>query len=98
MLPANVFETSVGHFWGIVDTRDYMRARFGHLDALLEVKTAEAVQTALDHLMDMHRLCRGDNMGLRNYTPFVLLRLGKDQESYDFMKWYATTGDDAHYD
>lgn len=25
MMPANPFETSVGHFWGILGTRDYMR-------------------------------------------------------------------------
>jgi hypothetical protein len=24
----NAFETAVGHFWGIHETRDYMRARF----------------------------------------------------------------------
>jgi hypothetical protein len=28
MTPANAFETHVGRFWGLVGTRDYMRARF----------------------------------------------------------------------
>lgn len=27
-----------------------------------------------------------------------MLRLGKDQEAYDYMKWYATAGNDMHYD
>lgn len=27
-----------------------------------------------------------------------MLRLSKDQEAYDYMKWYATAGNDGHYD
>jgi len=69
------FENSVGHFWGIVDTRDYMRARYGHVEALLKIKNRIAVRTALDHLLDMLRLNRSDNMGLRDIVPALYLRL-----------------------
>lgn len=37
-------------------------------------------------------------MGVRNLMPSLMLRLGKDQEAYDYMKWYATAGKDSHYD
>lgn len=37
-------------------------------------------------------------MGVRDLTPHLLLRLGRDQEAYDFMKWYATTGNESDYD
>lgn len=33
MTPANAFETHVGHFWGLMHTRNYMRARFFLADA-----------------------------------------------------------------
>jgi hypothetical protein len=98
MTPANVFEEGEGHFWGILETRTYMRSRFALVEALLKVKTPDAVDAALQHLMDMLRLCRGDNMGVRDLVPALFLRLGKDQEGYDFVKWYATTGQDSHYD
>ena len=37
-------------------------------------------------------------MGVRDITPHCLLRLGRDQASYDFVKWYATTGQESDYD
>jgi len=30
--PENAFEKHVGHFWGIIETRDYMRARLEQLE------------------------------------------------------------------
>ena len=98
MTPANVFEEGEGRFWGILATRPYMQSRFALVEALLKVKTPDAVDTAFQHLMDMLRLCRGDNMGVRDLVPALFLRLGKDQECYDFVKWQGTTGQDPHYD
>ena len=57
-LPEDVFVNGIGRCWGILDTRDYMRARYAHLDAILLVKTFEAVQAALEECRDMHSLCK----------------------------------------
>jgi len=97
-MTADVFTSSVGHFWGIHDTRDYMRARYRLIEATLEIKTFDAVKSALDHTMDILRLNRSDNMGVRNMVPAMLLRLGRDQECYDFVKWYETMGQARDYD
>ncbi|KAH9218743.1 hypothetical protein DL95DRAFT_293090 [Leptodontidium sp. 2 PMI_412] len=94
---ANPFENSVGHFWGILETRDYMRARYGVVESLLKIKTTEAVKATLDHILDMLRLCRGDNMGVRSLAPALYLRLGQDQGAYDFVKWWQTTGQESNY-
>ncbi|KAL8344121.1 hypothetical protein RB601_004578 [Gaeumannomyces tritici] len=96
--PADVFNTGVGMFWGILDTRDYMRARFAAADALLKINNVDAVQASLDHLTDMLRLCRSDNLGVRDTVPFLMLRLGQEQECYDFIKWWAATAQQGHYD
>lgn len=96
--PENVFETSVGHFWGIFETRDYMRARFAVVEALQEIKTRDSVEMQLTHLRDLMRLCRSDNMGVRDMVPALMLRLGQDQNCYDFIKWYMTTGTRDDYD
>lgn len=96
--PANPFEDSVGHFWGIWETRPYMRLRYSLVEVLLKVDTVDAVQSALAHMMDMFRLCRSDNMGVRSQVPSVMLRLHKDQECYDFVKWWTTCDPDGTYD
>ncbi|KFY20567.1 hypothetical protein V493_07651 [Pseudogymnoascus sp. VKM F-4281 (FW-2241)] len=75
-----------------------MQARYALVEALLKIKTYAAVEAALNHLLDMLRLCRGDNMGVRDVVPALFLRLGRDQECYDFVKWWATTGERGNYD
>jgi hypothetical protein len=95
---ADPFTNGVGHFWGIMETRTYMRLRFALVEALQQVGTRESVEAQLHHLQDMMRLCRGDNMGVRHYVPALLLRLDRDQECYDFVKWYETVGRRSDYD
>ncbi|GLI79005.1 hypothetical protein PoHVEF18_007327 [Penicillium ochrochloron] len=98
MMPADPFTNSVGHFWGILDTRDYMRARFALVDHMGEIQNVQSVQAQLDHFMDMLRLCRSDNMGVRHLVPGLMLRLHKDQECYDFIKWWAVVNENSQYD
>ncbi|KAJ4411683.1 hypothetical protein N0V82_008958 [Gnomoniopsis sp. IMI 355080] len=93
-LPANPFETAVGHFYGMVPTRPYMSARYDVVINQLNIRTGEAVEAALANLLDMLRLSRGDNMGVRSQVPALYLRLGRDQEAFDFLKWYADVSPD----
>ncbi|KAI1136090.1 hypothetical protein F5Y05DRAFT_123773 [Hypoxylon sp. FL0543] len=79
------------------DTRGYMSARFAAADALLQIDTIKAVEKALAHFQDMLRLCRSDNLGIRDIVPGLLLRLGREQECYDFLKWWAVIDDEHHY-
>ncbi|KAK5212450.1 hypothetical protein LTR41_001396 [Exophiala xenobiotica] len=88
----------VGHFWGILSTRDYMRARYDLADTVRRVGSLDGVTEALDHMRDMLRLCRGDNMGVRDLIPPMMLQLDRDQECYDFIKWYQTEGQRSDYD
>ncbi|KAJ4317283.1 hypothetical protein N0V84_007419 [Fusarium piperis] len=102
-VPDNIFENGVGLFWRITETRPYMRARYQLVDTLLLFFGAaggciDAVQTSLDHLLDMLQLCRSDNMGVRDVIPALFIRLNRDQEAYDFVKCYATTRDMSDYD
>lgn len=97
--PPNLFEDAVGLFWGIWETRDYMRARFGVVDTLRECFSTHrlAVQESLHHLLDMLRLDRSDNMELRDMVPALFIRLGRDQDAYDFAKWWTTRGRGYHW-
>jgi len=94
----DLFAKNAGHFWNVHDTRDYMTARFGAANALISADTFLGVEMALAHLMDMLRLGRSDNMVLRDIVPGTMLRLGQEQECYDFLKWWAVVSTDDKYD
>lgn len=90
-LPANPFETVVGQFYFWKPTRPYLHALYDVIINQLNIRTGEAVEAALKNMLEMLRLSRGDNMGIRSQIPAQYLRLGRDQEAYDFLKWYADT-------
>ncbi|KAG5656791.1 hypothetical protein KAF25_010344 [Fusarium avenaceum] len=73
-----------------------MQARFNYITGILNVRTGEAAEVALNESLDMLRLCRGDNMGVRSQVPALYLRLGRDQDAYDFIKWYGVKGDSSY--
>ena len=94
----NPFEYNVGNFWLDFDTRDYMRAKYGRISTLERFGSYKAVTFALEEMLDCLRLCRGDNMGIRDLIPALQLRLHRDQECFDFIKWWSTTGSEPDYD
>jgi tetratricopeptide (TPR) repeat protein len=71
------FDDDVGHFWGILETRPYMRARAGLAMALWE--RGDRVEP-LEHLRELLRLNPNDNQGLRYVLAAYLLELGRDDE------------------
>ena len=71
------FNESVGHFWGILGTRPYMRARLGLAIALWNMGEREE---AVPHLRDMLKLNPEDNQGVRYTLAGFLLGLDRDDE------------------
>jgi len=73
-LGKKMFEEEAGNFWGILETRPYMRARFDLAHLLyLEGKRAEAIA----HMQDLLRLNPGDNQGVRHELAGCLLEEGE---------------------
>lgn len=71
------FAEHAGHFWGLLDTRPYMRARAGLIQCLWSFgRRTEAVE----HAWDMLRLNPNDNQGLRYALASYLLELQRDDE------------------
>lgn len=97
---SNVFEDYVGRFWEIRDdTGPYMKARkIAARVMVAQFNTIDAVETALDHMTDLMRLDRLDIMVLHKRVPSLYIRLGRDQQCYDFLKWYATTAKSEDYE
>jgi len=86
----DAFDEYVGHFWGVLDTRPYMRARYGLASALWE-RGARA--EAIDHLRDMLRLCPDDNLGVRYVLSAWLIEAGRDDDLDALFKRYPGDAD-----
>ena len=80
-----IFQEEAGHFWGILETRPYMRAREGLAHAL---QSAGRGDQAIDHLREMLRLNPNDNQGLRFMLVSWLLTLGRDTEIRPLLERY----------
>jgi len=85
----STFKTDVGHFWGLLETRPYMRARAGFARCLW---ATERRKEAIEHYRDMLRLNPNDNQGLRYLLAACLIELGCDEELADLLDAYE---DDA---
>jgi hypothetical protein len=100
--PDNWFETQVGMFWGLHETRDYMRARLALVNEIcnlsFELETVELWENVLGHYQDMLRLCFRDNLGLRYRFPYFLLSLNRDDDAYCFVRYWMKDFDQAEVD
>ncbi len=71
-----------GHFWGVLETRPYMRARAGLAGVLILLGEKEK---AAQHYREMLVLNPGDNQGIRYELAALLVELGKDEELKDLL-------------
>ena len=79
------FEEFHGEFWGWLETRPYMRARFG-LASALWIRGAR--EEAIDHLRAMLVLNPGDNQGVRYILAGWLVDAGQDAELAELLKQF----------
>jgi tetratricopeptide (TPR) repeat protein len=84
-LGADAFHQNVGHFWSILETRPYMRARLGLAHSLW---TCGRRDEAVWHLQDMLRLNPGDNQGVRYTLAGFLLFLDRDDDLEQLLQQY----------
>lgn len=79
------FKEYAGHFWGVLETRPYMRARAG-LAATLNL--LGEVHFAISHYQDMLRLNPNDNQGIRYVLAECLMRSGDIDALKNLLKQY----------
>lgn len=89
----NLFETTVGHFWGNLDARKYCRARHALAMELAylahEYEVRPLLEKVLNHRLELLRLSSGDNLGVRDEIPFTFLSLNRDDEAYAIIKHWT---------
>jgi len=86
------FEDDVGLFWGLIETRPYMRARH---ELALALWRAGDREEAIGHYQDMLRLNPNDNQGIRYLLIDALLELGREAEAAALLKRYKEDGSAA---
>ncbi len=79
------FEGLVGEFWGHLETRPYMRARFELAEMLEHVGR---VGEAIAHYQELLRLNPTDNQGVRDVLIPRLILEGRDTEAADVVARY----------
>jgi hypothetical protein len=80
------FKENAGHFWGLLETRPYMRARMQYAVALAESgREPKAIE---EHLGLLH-LCPGDNLGVRCGLLGLLLALDRFDDAERLIEQYA---------
>lgn len=76
------FKDGEGHFWGILETRPYMRSRAGLMQCLWD---SGAYDDAIGHARKMLKLNPNDNQGIRYILIGYLAELGRYDELGKFM-------------
>lgn len=85
-LGPSYFKENVGIFWGILETRPYMRAVFG---LAMELESANRVEEAIAHYQELLRLNPNDNQGVRYCLVPLLVELNKLKEAQRIFKSYT---------
>ncbi len=80
------FREWTGHFWGMIETRPYMRARAGLATTLWHLGRREE---AIAHYQELLRLNPGDNQGLRYVLASCLLEMGRDEALGKLLEEYG---------
>ena len=92
-IPVDVFKNHAGHFWEIQETRDYCQARMNLAVEIyitgVKSGSKSILEVALGHYLELLRLNHNDNMGIRLSVPFLLMELDRDEDAYNFIKWWV---------
>lgn len=88
-LGRDFFREHRGHFWGMIETRPYMRARSDLTAALVRAGRHEE---AIDHLEDMLELNPNDNQGLREPLLSCCLLVGDLERVRRILEQYQEDG------
>lgn len=78
-------EEDAGHFYGILETRPYMRIRKTYLELLLEMGR---FRSALNEAEDLLRLCENDNLGVRYSLMALYSYFEEEGKALELFKKY----------
>lgn len=77
-LGETAFQENAGHFWGVISTRPYMRAKQHLAELLVETGQIEEAIAALEHMLELNTK---DNQGMRYVLLGLYLAGGKEAQA-----------------
>ncbi len=83
------FKQNAGHFWLMLETRPYMRARAGVANALWQLQRYDE---AIGEYRELLRLNPGDNQGLRYLLLNLFMQLHREDDADALLKAYEDEG------
>lgn len=85
VIEKNGFLEDVGHFWGVIETRPYMRVRHSYIEALIACRM---MTHAIDECEDMLRLSENDNLGIRYILMHLYAYVEDETKALELHKKY----------
>ena len=79
------FENDRGHFWGVLETRPYMRLRDSYADILVACGMYGKAISEYEEMLD---LCENDNLGCRQNLMCLYAMMEKEDEAIALKKRY----------
>jgi tetratricopeptide (TPR) repeat protein len=89
LLGEQFFKENIGHFWGITQTRPYMRALAGMADTLAGMGR---IDDAIGHYQELLRLNPNDNQGIRDVLMPLLIEDKRTDDAEALWKQYKGDG------
>lgn len=89
VLGEQTFKNDAGYFWGLLETRPFMRSMAGLATTLWE---AGRKDEAVRHFQDMLRLNPNDNQGIRYLLLPRLIACGRDNDAETLLRAYGDDG------
>ena len=84
-LGEKTFTEDAGHFWGLLETRPYMRARAGLANCL---RKAGKLGDAIGHYQQLLRLNPNDNQGNRHMLEVCFVAAGRNDDAAELLERY----------
>lgn len=82
------FESEMGYFWGLIETRPLMRAMASLVAALLDWGTGERIEEAIEIQEEMLALNPNDNQGMRDILVACYLKQKRYDDAAALLKRY----------
>ena len=81
------FAEDEGVFWGVIETRPYMRVRYQYIQIL---KECGMIRKAVSECEDLLRLCENDNMGVRYMLMHLYVMLEMEEPMLQLYEKYGS--------
>ena len=82
-------DDDIGHFWGVVETRPYMRLREAYLEYL---NVCGIKNKAIEEGKELLRLCENDNIGVRFTLMHLYAEMLMEEEATALLERYPDDG------